>query len=194
VVAKSSGCERLFSQMGIVHSKYRSRLQLPEWVRDTIVLKTALICEFDVGKPAKHRQLKHQVQGFNSEHNSNRVSIAVMECKIKPVVEDTGFSMALGHEQGYHDAHDLDVEASGDFEGFFALLTHHLIEDVRVDAEAAAELEGTRDENSIGTSQSNSFGQPLLTTLSTTFDFSAALSSPAELHLSLAPEAKPIHP
>jgi hAT family C-terminal dimerisation region len=41
VVANSAGCERLFSKMGLIHSKVRNRLGT-EKVRDMAVLKTEL--------------------------------------------------------------------------------------------------------------------------------------------------------
>ncbi|KAG8723267.1 hypothetical protein FRC09_004049 [Ceratobasidium sp. 395] len=166
VVANSAGCERLFSQMGRIHTKYRSRLDL-QCVRNTVVLKNALMRPHNDAQEQTNR-LKRKVREFDLEENPDNVLRAMDEIGEAPAVDEN-----LENEA---DAAAVDPTE------LFAQLAQRLIDEAIEDGFAAAEFDEhtLQDRANEFLARAITFGRPTRTPLSHIFDFSACINPPAE--------------
>jgi hypothetical protein len=112
VIANSAGCERLFSSMGLVHTKTRNRLDL-ERVRKTVYLKIALQREQEIlgwARPRLKRKIDEASATLNTETSrANAVHEAEVSSDSSEVMEDISFEEGL---QRLMDQAELDFDES----------------------------------------------------------------------------------
>ena len=84
IIANSAGCERLFSQMGIVHTKLRNRLRL-EQVRKIVVLKTAI-------------QDTHRTEGINKKRRKRQYGVSASQAQLESDVDNSGAATFLAED------------------------------------------------------------------------------------------------
>ncbi|QRW11557.1 hAT family dimerization protein [Ceratobasidium sp. AG-Ba] len=175
VVANSAASERVFSQMGRTHNKYRSRLSLDS-VRNTVVLRNTVLHAYEDEK-ARISSLKRKEREFDAD---NTQESAQKRCI------DAGF---IEHEEDHEYTAEYEEivssESNGifyDSEGFFAELSRRLIEDLNEDTMATAEFEGPLPEGSdVGALfRTGTFGRPARITIAEIFNFTASVSLPIE--------------
>ncbi|KAG8682045.1 hypothetical protein FRC11_000325, partial [Ceratobasidium sp. 423] len=111
LVANSAGCECLFSQMGVIHTKQQSRLKL-QWVQDMVTWDFNLEGEEGMSIQAEEMEM----EGVDAECSST------------------------DHDQAYIMT-EVATSAIGSSKNVFSLLVNHLLEEVEVEDAAAAELE-----------------------------------------------------
>lgn len=165
--------------MGRIHTQYRSRLD-PQSVRNTVVLKKALLREFEDERERATR-LKRKLRDFEAEDQPNDVSAAVEEVEGAVGRLNSGDDW-VGFWVDYGDRVDAAMRENP--EGFLAELTQQFIDEVTADSVAAVELEmpvheggnpGARTTGAGGT-----FGRPDPVPLSVLFDYSALTHPPSE--------------
>ncbi|CAE7074308.1 unnamed protein product [Rhizoctonia solani] len=138
VVSNSAGCERLFSQMGYVQTKHRSRLEV-ERVRNTVVLKNALMHEYQ----PRIRGVKRKFCDLDCNANQDAESAAVAEPHNVTTNSDhieLGPG-SLGYSEDYKAKYDATLLINNPA-AYFTQLTQRLINDtIEEDAAATTELE-----------------------------------------------------
>lgn len=95
VIANSAGCERLFSQMGIVHTKLRNQLRL-EQVRKIVVLKTVL-------------QDTHWTKSSSKRRHQRQLGVSASDAKLVSGDQDSD-TVTLPFEEDGESTWGLSVE------------------------------------------------------------------------------------
>ncbi|CAE6462900.1 unnamed protein product [Rhizoctonia solani] len=182
VVANSAGCERLFSQMGRIHTKYRARLNLQR-VRNTVVLKSALMRQFEESSETKHRKLKRKIRDYEEEEPE------VGEPPNNSILQDSNTCNGLNesnaastaeppdeietHNYDFTEA-EVEVVLRGDSEGLLRTMANKLVNDTLMDDTTTAEINQyiRNAANPAPLIRSALFGRPERTPLSSLFNFS----------------------
>ncbi|EUC60305.1 hAT family dimerization protein [Rhizoctonia solani AG-3 Rhs1AP] len=194
VVANSAGCERLFSQMGRIHTKYRARLDLKR-VRNAVVLKNSLMRQFEESPEAKHRNLKRKIRDYDEEEVGasqalvNDTSSEIAQSSTTHSLNDSNDASVTEPlddseiENNGYDFSDAEVEIAqrDDPERMLRTMANKLVNDALTDDAAAAEI-GRLIRNAPNPNpliHSAYFGRPVQTPLAVLFNFSPPTNHPA---------------